>query len=101
MDVSPIWRLWTGHVSSLMASSLQFVDVALLLPPVLSWSSPEVCLRYSERPGGLTMHLVWLAPLILGSGFAIAGGQSMKWKLCNLVGCVQKANEWCENIERR
>lgn len=37
------------------------------------------------------MHLVWLAPLILGSGFAIAGGQSAKWKLLNLViilGCM-------------
>ncbi|MGB7729762.1 MAG: hypothetical protein WBL50_17155 [Candidatus Acidiferrum sp.] len=37
------------------------------------------------------MHLVWLAPLILGSGFAIAGGQSVKWKLFNLViilGCM-------------
>jgi hypothetical protein len=31
------------------------------------------------------MHLVWLAPLILGLGFAIAGGESLKWKLFNLV----------------
>jgi hypothetical protein len=37
------------------------------------------------------MHLVWLAPLILGSGFAIAGGQSVKWRLFNLaiiLGCM-------------
>jgi hypothetical protein len=37
------------------------------------------------------MDIVWLAALILGSGFAIAGGQSMKWKLINLlaiVGCM-------------
>lgn len=37
------------------------------------------------------MDIVWLAALILGSGFAIAGGQSMKWKLLNLVvivGCM-------------
>jgi hypothetical protein len=37
------------------------------------------------------MHLVWLAPFILGSGFAIAGRQSVKWKLFNLViilGCM-------------
>ena len=31
------------------------------------------------------MHLVWLAPLILGLGFAIAGGESLQWKLFNLV----------------
>jgi hypothetical protein len=37
------------------------------------------------------MHLVWLVPVILGSGFAVAGGQSVKWKLFNLViilGCM-------------
>jgi hypothetical protein len=37
------------------------------------------------------MYLVWLVPLILGSGFAIAGGQAAKWKFLNLVvilGCM-------------
>jgi hypothetical protein len=37
------------------------------------------------------MYLVWLAALILGSAFAIVGGQGAKWKLLNLgiiVGCM-------------
>jgi hypothetical protein len=37
------------------------------------------------------MDLVWLTALILGSGFAIAGGQNVKGKLLNLViilGCM-------------
>jgi hypothetical protein len=37
------------------------------------------------------MDLVWLAALILGAGFAITGGQSVKWKLLNLaiiLGCM-------------
>ncbi len=37
------------------------------------------------------MELVWLTALILGSGFAIAGGQKLKWKLLNLLiilGCM-------------
>ena len=31
------------------------------------------------------MYLVWLAALILGSGFAIAGVRGMRWRLLNLV----------------
>jgi hypothetical protein len=31
------------------------------------------------------MDLVWLAALILGAGFAITGGQRVKWKLLNLA----------------
>jgi hypothetical protein len=37
------------------------------------------------------MNLVWLAALVLGSGFAIAGGHRVKWKLLNVViilGCM-------------
>jgi hypothetical protein len=37
------------------------------------------------------MYLVWLAALILGSGFAIAGVREMKWRLLNVViilGCM-------------
>jgi hypothetical protein len=37
------------------------------------------------------MAIVWLAALILGSGFAIATGQGAKWKVLNtviIVGCM-------------
>jgi 1,4-dihydroxy-2-naphthoate octaprenyltransferase len=37
------------------------------------------------------MDLIWLVPLILGAGFAVAGGQDAKWKSVNLliiVGCM-------------
>jgi hypothetical protein len=37
------------------------------------------------------MAILWLAALILGSGFAIAGGQGVKRKLLNvviIVGCM-------------
>jgi len=37
------------------------------------------------------MYLVWLSALVLGAGFAIAGGQSAKWKCLNvsiIVGCM-------------
>jgi len=37
------------------------------------------------------MVLVWLAALILGSAFAIAGAQGAKWKLLNVIiimGCM-------------
>jgi len=37
------------------------------------------------------MAMVWLAALMLGSGFAIAGGQGWERKLLNLViilGCI-------------
>jgi hypothetical protein len=37
------------------------------------------------------MFVVWLAALVLGAGFAIAGGQGAKWKCLNLliiVGCM-------------
>jgi hypothetical protein len=37
------------------------------------------------------MYIVWLAALVLGAGFAIAGGQSPKWRFLNLaiiVGCM-------------
>jgi hypothetical protein len=40
---------------------------------------------------GEHMPMVWLAALILGSGFAIAGGQGWGWKLLNAViilGCI-------------
>jgi hypothetical protein len=29
------------------------------------------------------MYVVWLAALLLGSGFAIVGGQGARWKLLN------------------
>ncbi len=41
--------------------------------------------------GGETMYLVWLTALVLGSGFAISGGQKIKGKLLNLfiiLGCM-------------
>jgi hypothetical protein len=31
------------------------------------------------------MEVIWLAALILGSGFAIASGQGAKWKVLNAV----------------
>ena len=31
------------------------------------------------------MELIWLAALILGSGFAIASGQGAKWKVLNAI----------------
>jgi hypothetical protein len=31
------------------------------------------------------MEVIWLAALILGSGFAIASGQGAKWKALNAV----------------
>ena len=31
------------------------------------------------------MEVIWLAALILGSGFAIASGQGAKWKILNAV----------------
>jgi hypothetical protein len=31
------------------------------------------------------MEVIWLAALILGSGFAIATGQGAKWKVVNAV----------------
>ncbi|MGB7438998.1 MAG: hypothetical protein WBR26_17415 [Candidatus Acidiferrum sp.] len=37
------------------------------------------------------MDLVWLAALVLGAAFAIAGGQKLKWRLLNLgiiLGCM-------------
>jgi uncharacterized membrane protein YjjB (DUF3815 family) len=37
------------------------------------------------------VELVWLTALILGSGFAIAGGHRVKWRLLNFViilGCM-------------
>jgi hypothetical protein len=37
------------------------------------------------------MNLLWLAALILGSGFAVASGQTVRWKLLNLaiiLGCM-------------
>ena len=37
------------------------------------------------------MPTIWLAALILGSGFAIAGADGAKWKLLNviiIVGCM-------------
>lgn len=48
---------------------------------------PPCCVR----PESEKMNLVWLVALILSSGFAIAGGQKLKWKLFNLVitlGCM-------------
>jgi hypothetical protein len=37
------------------------------------------------------MYVVWLAALVLGAGFAIAGGQGVQWKFLNMaiiVGCM-------------
>jgi hypothetical protein len=37
------------------------------------------------------MAILWSAALILGAGFAIAGGQGVKWKLLNvavILGCM-------------
>jgi hypothetical protein len=37
------------------------------------------------------MPTIWLAALILGSGFAIVGADGVKWKLLNvfiIVGCM-------------
>jgi hypothetical protein len=37
------------------------------------------------------MAILWLAALILGSAFAIAGAQGVKWKLLNaviIIGCM-------------
>jgi hypothetical protein len=37
------------------------------------------------------MPILWLVTLILGSGFAIASGQGVKWKVLNVViilGCM-------------
>jgi hypothetical protein len=37
------------------------------------------------------MTMLWLVTLILGSGFAIASGEGVKWKLLNVViilGCM-------------
>jgi hypothetical protein len=37
------------------------------------------------------MTMLWLVTLILGSGFAIASGEGVKWKLLNMViilGCM-------------
>ncbi len=37
------------------------------------------------------MAILWSAALILGVGFAIAGGQGVKWKLINvaiILGCM-------------
>jgi len=31
------------------------------------------------------MEVIWLAALILGSGFAIVSGQGAKWKILNAV----------------
>jgi len=38
---------------------------------------------------------IWLAALILGSGFAIFGGQTAKWKLINsaiILACMGRAS---------
>jgi len=37
------------------------------------------------------MTMLWLVTLLLGSGFAVASGQGVKWKLLNVViilGCM-------------
>jgi hypothetical protein len=40
---------------------------------------------------GELMAVLWLAALVLGTGFAIATGQDVKWKLLNILiilGCM-------------
>jgi hypothetical protein len=53
-------------------------------------------LRNHGRSGGVlliegNMAILWLAALILGSVFAIAGAEGIKWKLLNsviIIGCM-------------
>jgi hypothetical protein len=45
---------------------------------------------YDGKPEG-AMDLIWLVALVLGSGFALAGGQKIQGKLFNLLiilGCM-------------